>query len=143
MHTDPIDPGDLVGQRVESVTIGWHCHENSRSLSRLFLRLAGGIDVEAHTEGTGALLLLRRPVPADFDMGEYGRYEFRDADQGNPVALLVGQTIDSVEAIRSRDTVVGYRLTTNSGEITLANEADKVFMSDGPLPLDYSDATIG
>lgn len=125
------------------MTIGWHRHQRSRSLSRVFLRLADGVDVEACTAGTGALLLLRQPVPADFDMDEYGRYEFRDADSDVPVALLVGKTIDSVEGIRWRDTVVGYRLTTNSGVVILANEVDEVFMSDGALPLDYSDATIG
>ncbi len=143
MRSEQLDPGELLGERVDSVIVGWHCHESNRSTSRLFLRLANGTDVEAHTAGTGALALLRRPVPADFDMDEYGRYEFRDADATEPAALLGGETIDNVEVIKWRDTVIGYRLTTKGGQVILANQADEVFTSDGPLPLDYSDATFG
>jgi hypothetical protein len=140
---DPINPTDLVGERVDSVIIGWHCFESTRSAARLFLRFFNEIHVEAHTAGSGALALLRGPVPDDFSMNEYGRYEFRDAEVEEPAARLVGQTIRTVEEIRWRETVVGYRLGTERGPVVLVNEADEVFTSNGTLPPDYADATIG
>jgi hypothetical protein len=99
-------------------------------------------DIEAHTDGAGSLKLLRRPVPSDFSMDEYGRFEFRAIDADHPAARLLDQTITTMEHIRWSSTVVGLRLGTDIGVVVLANEADEVFVSNGPLPPDYDDATI-
>jgi hypothetical protein len=138
-----VDPSDLIGERISTVVVGWHVYGSDRSSGRLFFRLENGIDIEAHTKGDGSLELLQCPVPADFSMDEYGKWEFRAVAIDHPAARLVGQRLATVERIRWRDTVVGLRLGTDEGIVVLANEADEVFASDGALPPDYADATIG
>jgi hypothetical protein len=139
---DVIDPADLIGERVCSVVVGWHVHAADRSARRLFLSLSVSGDIEAHTDGSGSLRLLRRPVPNDFSMDEYGRFEFRAIDADHPAARLLDQIITTMERIRWSNTVIGLRLGSDNGVVVLANEADEVFVSDGPLPPDYDDATI-
>lgn len=138
-----VDPSDLIGERISAVVVGCHVYGSDRSVRRLFLQFENGIDIEAYTKGDGSLALLQRAVPADFSMDEYGKWEFWPAAADHPAAQLVGKRLATVERIRWRDTVVGLRLGTEVGIVVLLNEADEVFASDGALPPDYLDATIG
>ena len=99
------------------------------------------MDVEAHTAGS-SIVLIPGPVPADFDMEEYGRYEYREAPKDHPTSLLLDQPITGVDQVRWRRGDVGLRLRVNDRVVVIANEADEVFVSDGALPPDYSTAWI-
>lgn len=133
-----IDPSTLAGRRVDAVVVGWHVFEDERSQQQLFLHLDDGAEIEAYAHGSGGLVLRRRPTPDDFSMDQYGRYEFRDIEADDPAAVLLGQTIDSVERIICwNDTVVGLRLTTANGTVVLVNDYDDLFVSGGELPASF------
>ena len=68
----------------------------------------------------------------------FGRPRSRNRQQ-----RLVGRTILAVEEIRWRNSVVGYRLGTERGPVVLFDDCDELFTSNGTLPPDYADATIG
>jgi hypothetical protein len=137
-----VDPATLIGDHLTSVTVGWHVHNDARQAVEYFLRLASGVEVKVHTAGDRSLVLLRASPPADFDMQNYGRFEFRDLVRDSPLAAALGRQLTAVDRICWRDTVVGLRL--RAGEVTavLANEGDEVFVSAGDLPPDYEGASV-
>ena len=73
-------------------------------------------------------------------MGKHGRFEFERLVVGHPLAPLLGSAIDRARRIVWRDTDVGLELVTGCHCVVIANEADEVFVSNGPLPPDYADA---
>ena len=142
MSRSAIDPSTLLGESIRGVIVGWHVHDAHRSASRLFLCFDSR-DIEVHTAGDGSLALIQGPVPTDFSMDEYGSFEFREAAPDHPAVRLIGHRLTSVDGIHWRGSEVGLRLGTENEVVVLVNEADEVFVSDGALPPDYCDATIG
>jgi hypothetical protein len=143
VSSDVIEPAQLEGQRVVDVTLGWHIHGDHEEPVLYFLWLGDGEHVELHTPGDGSIALRRGTAPTDFDMGDYGRFEFRTADARSPIRALVGRKITRVQRIRWRGHDVGLRMRADDDAVVIvANEADEVFTSDGQLPPDYRDAVI-
>ena len=136
-----VDPETLIGDRLVGVTIGWHVLGSERRPVLYFLCFASGF-VEVRTEGSGAIGFWNEAPPSDFDMEQYGRFEFSDADARGPFGPLLGSPILGVDSIRWRGAEVGVRLVGDGALVAIANEGDEVFISAGDLPPDYDDATI-
>lgn len=137
-----LHPADVMGQRVLAVITGWHVHGDDRSEEALFLTLSVHGDIEAYTDPSGSLSLLRGPAPSDFSMDEHGRFEVRACAAAHPAARLLDQTITTVERIRWNDTVIGLRLGTDNGVVAVVNDFDELFVSHGPLPATYDNVVI-
>jgi hypothetical protein len=103
---------------------------------------AGGETFEVCTTGAGSLGLDRQPAPEPFDIGEYGRFEFRPIGHEHPLFPLLGSEVRKVEVLRSMEMLVGWRITTDRGIAVLANEGDEIYAPTGALPPDYLDATV-
>jgi hypothetical protein len=142
MASPTIDPDSLVGKCVAAVVVGWHVHGSDRAPVQLFLRLSDGTELQVHPSGDGSLVLMPGAAPANFDMDQYGYFEFQAAAIDHPANMLVDRTISEVEQIHWGNTVVGLRLRVANETVVLANEADSVFVSDGRLPPAYVTATI-
>ena len=130
MEEQPVDPHTLIGDRVVGVTVGWHVYEGEREAARYILRLST-VAVEPTLHGNGSLDLVATVVPADFDMQEHGRYEFREDTSGGALTRLVGRAITGVAVIRRGGVDVGVRLRSEDALAVLANVGDEVFVSGG------------
>lgn len=136
---EPVVPIHLRGRRLSNALIGWHVFGDDRTPARLLLEVEGVGFLEAHTAGDGSLQLVLADPPQAFDMDQYGSFEFGRLPSGHPLAPLIGGAVDGVWRIVWRDIDVGLELASGPHHAVIANEADEVFVSDGPLPLDYAD----
>ena len=137
-----LDPRALIGLRLTSVTVGWHVHGSSRKPVLLFLGTDDAGVLEVCTAGDASLRLDQATEPQDFDMAQYGRFEFQPVEQTHVLRPHIGSTIHGVERIRWRETTVGLLVHFANGAVVLANEADEIFVSTGSLPPDYRYASI-
>jgi hypothetical protein len=87
-----VDSAFLVGQRVVSITIGWHELGSIRKPVRYFLHLADRSSIEIHPAGDGSIELVRESVPPNFDMEQYGALDFREVDGTNAIATPPGRS---------------------------------------------------
>ena len=118
--------------------IGWFVFGSEREPSRLLLELDGAETVEVHT---GPFRLDLGAVPADFDMAEYGRYEFGPVPEDHVLTPLLGWRISRVRTIAWRDSVVGIVVDAGGHTALMADLGDEVFVSSGVLPA-YPDDLI-
>jgi hypothetical protein len=63
-------------------------------------------------------------------------------ESDRPTRQSAGKWHVRVESSACRKEKDELRLGTDNGVVVLANEADEVFVSNGPLPPDYDDATF-
>ena len=126
------------------MTIGWHVHGDIRRPVLYFFRFAGGLQVQAHTAGDGSIVLLVDSPPSDYDMDEYGRFEFRTLDVADHFADIANEAIIGVDRISWLGDEIGLSLRVgDTGLLVLTNEGDEVFVGTDDLPPEYERERIG
>lgn len=133
-------PDTLVGRRPTGAIVGWHVYGDARTAETHFLCFDDDV-VELYTAGDGSIGLRSSRMPQDFDMAEYGRYEFHPADGGMPSSALVGQSILAIQRLSLDGMPVGLRLVFASGTVVYLNDFDDVWVSNGALPEHFSGCT--
>src|SRR5262249_5089381 len=137
-----VDPSTLIGDRLLGVTVGWHVHGANRVAVQYFLRFENATDLQVHPAGDGSITLLAQTAPADFEMDDYGRFEFRELDFESPLAAMLGKAVVRVDRLQWQGHDCGLRLHADGAVVVMANEGDETFVSNGDLPPDYEDASI-
>ncbi|MFF4128154.1 hypothetical protein ACFYYP_31910 [Microbispora rosea] len=133
-----ISADELVGRRLEKVTLSLHEHPSADepSLVHMWLHVSGLGPVRFHTAPDDSIeLTLHRPH-GDYDMDECGRVVVAPAPPAFPMSGFLGQSIQAVRYIVDRhiDADIGLLLEFDHGRVRVLNLADELVVTVGALP---------
>lgn len=124
----PVVPGDLVGRRLDGVTVSWHRYPGEEpSHLHVWLSVEGLGQVRLHTPGDAVTLDLDEPH-GPYSMAEHGQVTVEPAAPGFPLSRFVGERVEAVGEVRDAtlDAAVGFVLRFPSGGVEVWNRADEI-----------------
>ena len=133
-----ISADELVGRRLEQVTLSLHEHPSADepSLVHMWLHLSGLGPVRFHTAPDDSIELALDQPHGDYDMDEYGRVVVAPAPPAFPMSGFLGRSIRAVRYIVDRhlDAEIGLLLEFDRGRVRVLNLADELVITDRALP---------
>jgi hypothetical protein len=136
---------DLIGQRLQRVTVAWHEYKGDRSAHpvHVWLDLDSLGSVRAHTAGDGTLELSEDAPYQSHEMDIHGRIVVEIAGEELPLAPIVGHTLVNVRILHECDIDfdVGVVLEFDNGSVGIANHADDLVVLSWPSA-HWADLTI-
>ncbi|WP_169986858.1 hypothetical protein [Microbispora sp. H10836] len=118
-----ISADELVGRRLEQVTLSLHEHSSADepSLVHMWLHVSGLGSVRFHTAPDDSVELALDQPHGDYDMDECGRVVVASAPQAFPMSGFLGQSIRAVRHIVDRhlDAEIGLVLEFDHGRVSV------------------------
>ncbi|KAB8180452.1 hypothetical protein [Microbispora catharanthi] len=129
-----ISADELVGRRLEQVTLSLHAHSiaDEPSLVHMWLHMGGLGPVRFHTAPDDSIELALDQPYGDYDMDEYGRVVVAPAPSAFLMSGFLGQSIRVVRHIVDRhlDAEIGLLLEFDRGRVRVLNLADELVVTD-------------